>query len=75
MVTTRFSGRRAPCGRSSDGEHYETQDGQGLASDQLLFDCGCKVSRDEFHDGTLEHAVVRHDGKLLEHETIGEHGD
>lgn len=76
MVTTaRFTGRRAPCKRTRDGEHYETRDGQGLTSDQMLFDCGCKISREEYHDGSVERTVVRHDGKVLEHETIGEHGD
>jgi hypothetical protein len=74
VTSTRFTSRRAPCGRPHNGEHFEARDGQGLASDQMLFDCGCKTSREEYHDGSVEHVVVRHDGKLLTHETIAEHG-
>lgn len=73
VTRTRFTSRRAPCGRLRDGEHYESQDGQGLTSDEMLFDCGCKSDREEYHDGSVEHVVVRHDGRLLSHETIAEH--
>jgi hypothetical protein len=74
VTSTRFSNRLAPCGRKRTGEHYETRDDQGLATDQMLFDCGCRTTREEYHDGSVEHIVVRHDGKLLNHETISEHG-
>ncbi|TDD70256.1 hypothetical protein E1262_10450 [Jiangella aurantiaca] len=74
VTRTRFTERRAPCGKLRGGEHYETRDDQGLTSDQMLFDCGCKVSREEYHDGSVEHIAVRHDGRLVSHETIGEHG-
>jgi hypothetical protein len=73
VTSTRFSNRLAPCGRPRTGEHYETRDDQGLATDQMLFDCGCRTTREEYHDGSVEHVVVRHDGKLLNHETISEH--
>lgn len=56
------------------GEHYETRDDRGLASDQMLYDCGCRTSREEYLDGSAEYVVVRHDGKLLNHETASEHG-
>ncbi|WP_129666436.1 hypothetical protein [Phytoactinopolyspora endophytica] len=58
----------------TDGEHSESRDNQGLVSDQMLFDCGCKKSREEYHDGSIEETTVKHDGKLLSHETISEHG-
>jgi hypothetical protein len=74
VTSTRFANRMAPCGRAGAGEHHESQDGQGLASDVWLFECGCRTSREEYHDGSVEHDVIRHDGKLLSHETIGEHG-
>ena len=47
---------------------------QGLATDQMLFDAGCLAGREDFHDGSIEYVVVRHDGKLLNHETVSEHG-
>ncbi|HEU4541484.1 MAG TPA: hypothetical protein VFR23_10195 [Jiangellaceae bacterium] len=74
VTSTKFSSRLAPCGRMKTGEHYETRDDQGLATDQMLFDCGCRASREEYHDGSIEYVVVRHDGKLLNHETVSEHG-
>jgi hypothetical protein len=73
MTSASFANRLAPCGHAHAGEHCESRDGQGLSSDQLLFECGCKTSREEYHDGSVEHVVIRHDGKLLSHETIGEH--
>lgn len=74
VTSARFSSRIAPCGRTNTGEHYETRDDQGLATDQMLFDAGCRASREDYHDGGVEYVVVRHDGKLLNHETVSEHG-
>lgn len=74
VTSTRFTNRRAPCGRLQDGEHREFTDGSGLTSDEMLFDCGCRTTREEYHDGGVEHDQIRHDGKPASHETIGEHG-
>lgn len=74
VMRARFTERAAPCGQLTAGEHFEARDDQGMSSDETLFDCGCKISREEYHDGSVEHTVIRHDGKLLDHETIGEHG-
>jgi hypothetical protein len=74
VTSSRFTDKRAPCGKARDGEVIEARDGQGLGTDQTLYDCGCRASREEYHDGSVEHLVVRHDGKLLRHETIAEHG-
>jgi hypothetical protein len=74
VTRTTFTARRAPCGRLTDGEHSEFRDDQGLISAQMVFDCGCKTSREEYHDGSIEQISVKHDGKLLRHETIAEHG-
>jgi hypothetical protein len=74
VTSSRFASRAAPCGRERSGEHVESRDGQGLSSEETRFDCGCRTSREEYHDGSVEHVVVRHDGKLLSHQTIAEHG-
>lgn len=74
VTSARFSSRIAPCGRTNTGEHYETRGDQGLATDQMLFDAGCLAGREDFHDGSIEYVVVRHDGKLMNHETVAEHG-
>ncbi len=74
VTSASFCSRLAPCGRLISGDHYETRDEQGLATDQMVFDCGCRSTREEYHDGSVEYVVVRHDGKLLNHETVAEHG-
>jgi hypothetical protein len=73
VTSSRFSGQRAPCGRRRDGEHLEYRDEQGLVTDEMLFVCGCKTIRAEYHDGSFEHAVVRHDGRKVKHEDIADH--
>jgi hypothetical protein len=74
VTSARFSSRIAPCGRTNTGEHYETRHDQGLASDQMLFDGWCRASREDYHDGSVEYVVVRHDGELVNHDTVSEHG-
>jgi hypothetical protein len=64
-TSTRLTGERAPCGRTGTGEHNEYQDGQGLITDEYIYACGCRSTREEYHDGSVEHQVVRHDGKVL----------
>ncbi len=68
-----FSKRRAPCDNVVDGEHVEYRDDQGLVTDEMLFACGCKTTRQEYHDGSVEHIVVRHDGRPVKHEDIADH--
>ncbi|WP_187361430.1 hypothetical protein [Phytoactinopolyspora mesophila] len=74
VTSDRFTAKLAPCGRIQGGEHRESRDEQGLSNDETRFTCGCRTSREEYHDGSIEHVVIRHDGKLLSHETIGERG-
>jgi len=64
-TASRFEARLAPCGRQSDGEQYVTEDQQGLVTEQLLFTCGCRSAKEEFHDGSFHHIVVNHKGKVL----------
>ena len=72
-TSTRFQSQQAPCGRIVDGEHYQDQDEQCLITDELLFDCGCRVIQHEYHDGAVSRRVVRHDGKVLDDELEAEH--
>jgi hypothetical protein len=64
-TSTRFTAERAPCGRTGSGTHHESWDGQGLLTDEYVYECGCRSTRQEYHDGSVERRVVRHDGKVL----------
>ena len=67
VVTTisRFKGERAPCGRNVDGEQHHDADDDGLILVDMQYDCGCRESRHQFHDGSMRTQAVRHDGKIL----------
>jgi hypothetical protein len=65
-TVSRFAATRAPCGKTYDGERMTTEDMQGLVTEDLRFACGCLSTREEFHDGSLHHMVMHHNGKLLE---------
>jgi hypothetical protein len=70
---SRFEGRLAPCGNSRDGECFVTEDQQGLITEELRFACGCRIAKEEFHDGSVHRMIVNHHGKvLLDEELRGE---
>ncbi|MCZ6916806.1 MAG: hypothetical protein O7I93_08520 [Gemmatimonadetes bacterium] len=71
-TTTRFTNQEASCGRVVDGERFRDWDEECVLSDELFYDGGCRSIRHEYHDGSVSHNVVRHDGKVLEDELIGE---
>ena len=62
---SRFDVRVAPCGRQYGGERYQSEDLQGLVTEELRFSCGCLVTKEEFHDGSVHRMVIQHDGKVL----------
>jgi hypothetical protein len=69
-----FKGEQAPCGRVVDGErHRDQDDDECLVSDDVFYDCGCRVIRHEYHDGGTHRQVVHHDGKVLVDERGAEH--
>jgi len=72
MSTTRtcFTSEKAPCGRIVDGERCQDRDEECLISDGLLYACGCRSFRHEYHDGSVSCKVVRHDGTILVDELI-----
>jgi hypothetical protein len=70
---TTFEATLAPCGRQQGGTRSVTEDHAGLSTEELSFSCGCRTSREEFHDGSVHHMVVNHHGKILvEEEFRGE---
>lgn len=67
---SRFEARPAPCGLSRDGDSFVTEDEQGLITEELKFSCGCRSSREEFHDGSVHRQVVDHRGRVLVDEEL-----
>ncbi|MPZ60864.1 MAG: hypothetical protein GEU93_06130 [Propionibacteriales bacterium] len=64
-TSTRFEGQLAPCGRKVDGERSQSEDLQGLITQEFAYDCGCRSGREEYHDGSVHHLIVHHNGKIL----------
>lgn len=70
---TTFEATLAPCGQHKSGTRSMTEDQFGLSTEEVSFSCGCRSSREEFHDGSVHHMVVNHHGKVLvEEEFRGE---
>lgn len=70
---TRFEGTLAPCGQRKAGERSVFEDDQGLVTEEVTYACGCRSSKEEFHDGSVHRLVVDHRGRvLLEEELRGE---
>ena len=69
-TSTRFEPRPAPCGRTCDGEQFQTEDLQGLVTVDMNYSCGCQTHREEFHDGSVHHMSVHHSGKVLMDEEL-----
>ena len=67
---SRFVGKLAPCGRAYDGDRFVTEDQMGLVTEELLYSCGCRATKEEFHDGSVHRMVVQHDGKVLVDEEL-----
>ncbi|MGO4616082.1 hypothetical protein AB4305_17525 [Nocardia sp. 2YAB30] len=72
-TTEQFSRERAPCGKLRRGARHREDDEAGLVIDDLLYDCGCRRIRHEFHDGSVRIRIVRHDGKVLRDEHSADH--
>ena len=70
QTISRFQARLAPCGLRRDGDSFTTEDDQGLVTEELEFACGCRVSKEEFHDGSVHRQVVDHHGKVLADEEL-----
>ena len=62
---SRFEARIAPCGRQCRGEQTMTEDLHGLVTEEVVYSCRCRSTREEFHDGSVHRIVVHHNGKVL----------
>jgi hypothetical protein len=69
-TSTRFEAQLAPCGRKVDGERIQTEDLQGLVTQEFRYACGCHSAREEYHDGSVHHLIAHHKGKIILDETI-----
>jgi hypothetical protein len=69
-ASSTFTDQPTPCRRRRDGERYEDRDGATLLTQLVLFSCGCRIVRREYHDGCVGRTVVRHDGTVLLHELL-----
>ncbi len=67
---SRFDAKLAPCGNQHGGERYLSEDQQGLVTEELRYSCGCRVTKEEFHDGSVHRMVVKHDGRVLVDEEL-----
>jgi hypothetical protein len=66
----RFEPTLAPCGHRKAGERSVSLDEQGLVTEEVTYACGCRTSKEEFHDGSVHRLVVTHRGKLLVDEEL-----
>ncbi len=65
-----FKGQKAPCGKTVDGKRYEDRDEEVMVTQQQCYDCGCVVTRHQYHDGSVSRNVVHHNGKTLVDELL-----
>lgn len=64
-VSSTFNDQPTPCRRRRGGEQYEDRDDTTFLTELVVFSCGCRIVRHEYHDGTTIRTVVRHDGTTL----------
>ena len=69
-AATAFEPRLAPCGHTHGGEQFLTEDHEGLVTEDLRYSCGCRSTREEFHDGSVHRMVVHHNGRVLADEEL-----
>ena len=69
-MTTHFPAALAPCGQQRDGDRYLSEDQAGLVIEEVVFSCGCRIAREEFHDGSLHRLVTDHRRHVLVDEEL-----
>lgn len=62
---TPFDVKLAPCGQHQSGATEVDEDKQGLITENVRYDCGCRTAKEEYHDGSVHMMVVHHKGKVL----------
>ena len=69
-----FAAELAPCGKTVGGECYREDDGEGFAVWVRYYECGCRRTRHEYHDGSVTATAVKHgrkEGKIFWEEQSG----
>lgn len=69
-ASSTFRDQPTPCRRRRGGERYEDQDGTTFLTQLVLFSCGCRIVRHEYHDGSVNQTIIRHDGTTLVDELL-----
>ena len=69
-----FTNEKAPCGKVVAGDHYVDDDGLGMVLRDEYYKCGCRRIHHEYHDGSTDEHVTRHDGKPCRTELGPDHG-
>lgn len=70
VTSTSFNSQKAPCGRIVDGASYQDRDDETLLTEEMDYGCGCRTIHHEYHDGSVSHKVVRHDGTVMVDELL-----
>jgi hypothetical protein len=70
ITDTSFEARAAPCGRTVGGQQHQDRDDDCLLTDDVHYDCGCRRTRHEYHDGSFRGVVIHHDGTVLVDELL-----
>ena len=65
-----FKDQKAPCGRLTDGEHFEDHDEEVVVTQEVIYACGCQSIQHEYHDGCVSRRIVHHNGKVLVDEIV-----
>ena len=60
----------APCGRMVGGQRHQDRDDECVVTDDFRYDCGCRRTRHEYHDGSFSRVVVHHNGSILVDEML-----
>ena len=55
-----FDPEAAPCGKIVGGDVYRDNDGEGLVVYDLYYTCGCRRTRHEYHDGSVNTQAIHH---------------
>ena len=74
-TSTPFTDERAPCGRRVSGHRHREDDESGMVFDDVNYDCGCRTTSHQFHDGSIRSRIILHDGRVLLNELSAEHSE
>jgi len=59
-IRVTFEPEPAPCGKAVGGRSYREHDEAGFVIHDLYYDCGCRLIRHEYHDGSVTTKTIHH---------------